>query len=116
MAEAEEPGDDADVPIGPTLTLRLSNSCHRHLSWDLLHAPQVGLRVLAARPPAGFALERRVLGLVELGAPEGHRIILVEGSGRTQIRVHYGTPAGERRDTALAIARGVAAVLGRAVS
>jgi len=81
--------------------LERDHSCMKHLAFRMdLVSPALGelLRTIAFE--LGFTETRPIEGLSKLVSPEGHEILLVERTGRAQLRVSYLVPHERRRHTA----------------
>ncbi len=80
------------------LALTREVSCIRSLAWrcDLPVATDWP-RLVAALVAAGLAVQPASRGLHRLATPDGDEILLVPGTGRVQLRVHYTIPEHDRR-------------------
>ncbi|QDG52380.1 hypothetical protein FIV42_17015 [Persicimonas caeni] len=109
MSESK-PSDNEDVEL---LNLRLEQSCVDNLLWRVDLPDEVDLAALG-EALAGLGCrekgEASVLPVFVTFTEDEHRIMIVETTRRTQLRVHYLTPKGER----VAAAEGIAELLAQA--
>jgi hypothetical protein len=85
---------------GQTLSLALTRevTCIRSLAWRCdLPAEFPWERLARELEASGFQPRAAVRGLVRLVSDSGDEVVLVTGTGRVQLRVHYTVPEHERR-------------------
>ncbi len=78
------------------MTLVLESACFHGLAWraDL---PLGAARDAVLAQSGGGEPDRTLPGLLRIIRPDGHQVLLVERTGRVQIRVAYTTPRHARR-------------------
>ncbi len=89
------------------LDLRLEQSCVDHLLWRCDLPDEVDLVGLAAALDALGCQQKGAqspLPLYVTFTPDAHRIMIVQTTRRTQVRVHYETPKAERVAAAVQVA------------
>lgn len=96
------------------MRLELSHCCYRELSWECeLTRRSDAAELASALAELGYVATPNGDWLLELIHPAGQRFVVVPRTGRVQLRLHYDTPAAERRELALSIAAEVERVLSR---
>ncbi len=94
------------------IALRPDPSCRYNLSWVVEAAPPHSCAALvAALKAASEWLERTQMDiLVRLEHQEGHELLFVPATERTQLRLHYLTPRAEREVVAKSLEDSFAAL------
>ena len=86
------------------MELKRESSCFRERLFRTDLPPAAPLEALSeALRAEGWRDEARLDGLWRFVGAEGHEILIVTGTGRVQIRVHYEVPELERRWAAEAV-------------
>lgn len=81
--------------------LERDHSCMKHLAFRMdLVSPSASATLRAIALELGFVESRPIAGLSKLVCAEGHEILLVERTGRAQLRVSYMVPHERRRAVA----------------
>lgn len=87
------------------LRVDLDHGCHADMTWRMTFDSPVDVTILVERLVAmGLRDESRFPRVRELEERAGHRLVLVSSTGRIQLRLHYLTATGSRREEAQRIA------------
>lgn len=102
--------DDEEQLVSERVVLTRDPACFRALSWvielvdPITDWDEFHSRLLAK----GWCESTRLPRLWDLRQPEGHRLVVIPGTGRLQLRLHFLVPADERRAKALGLAEHLA--------
>jgi hypothetical protein len=88
------------------LRVELDHGCFAEMTWRMSFAQPLDVNALVdSLLSAGFRDATRFPRVREIEEPAGHRLVLVPTTGRIQLRLHYLTAQGRRREEAIRIAR-----------
>lgn len=102
--------DEDEQLVSERVVLTRDPACFRALSWvlELAHPITDWNAFYSQLLAKGWCESAHLPRLWDLRRPEGHRLVVIPGTERLQLRLHYLVAADERRATALALAEHLA--------